>query len=414
MSGALPFAGKKVAIVHPAWHSCGTYQVVVGQIEAWTSLGAEVVTVACSDQPGFKPERAWIWNGFRKATPELDAHPRHFAGAPAHSVLAPSFIANVLWPYIHGDQAVIRAGMISMARLDPELEAQKFDLVHCNHFFCMPVALRLAKGARIVFDSHDVQARQFAIMNEGAPWLRPLASYEQMLAQELGWMRKADVLLHLNAEEDAFFRAELPEKKNVLLYPPVPAVPTGPGGDEIVLVSSRNRANVESALWFLREVAPLAPDVSVRIYGSVDAGVRAADSALYEKHKDWFAGRVDRIESIYENARAALLPTTSGTGLSIKTVEAMASGLPLVATSHAFRGMNLDAAALDNVKLVDDAAGFAAALREIAAAPATTQAAREKSATRKAYGAHFSEQAYAARLADIAGPLMDALSSRTA
>ena len=407
MNDALPFAGKRIAIVHPAWHSCGTYQVVLGQIEAWTSLGAEVVTIACSDQPGFKPERAWIWNGFRNATPELDAHERHFAGAPAHAVLAPSFISKVLWPYIHGDQAVIRAGMISLARLVPEIGAQKFDLVHCNHFFCMPVALRLARGeAKIILDSHDVQARQFTIMNEGAPWLRPLASYEKMLRQELDWMRKADLLLHLNAEEDAAFRALLPEKQHVLLYPPVPAVPTGPGGDEIVLVSSRNRANVESAMWFLREVAPLAPEISVRIYGSVDAGVRAADSALHEKYKSWFTGRVERIESIYENSKAALLPTTSGTGLSIKTVEAMASGLPLISTAHAFRGMNFDASTLGNVVLADTAEGFAAALRKAVAAPVPTGTDRRASATRKAYDAHFSEQAYAARLAEVAAPLM--------
>ena len=113
-------------------------------------------------------------------------------------------------------------------------------------------------------------------------------------------------------------------------------------------------------------------------------------------------------------ARLALLPTTSGTGLSIKTVEAMASGLPLIATSHAFRGMNLDAGALGNVKLVDDAEGFAAALRAIAAAPVSTRADREASATRKAYDAHFSERAYAMQLADIAAPLMSARSSRTA
>ncbi|MDE2362057.1 MAG: glycosyltransferase [Hyphomicrobiales bacterium] len=408
MNGERPFAGKRVAIVHPAWHSCGTYQVVIGQIEAWTSLGAEVVTIACSDQPGFKPSRSWIWNGYRKATPELDAHERHYAGAPLHAVLEPAFLAKVLWPYIHGDQAVIRAGMISRAMLDGRLSNETFDLVHCNHFFCMPVALRLARGAKILLDSHDLQARQFTIMNEGAPWLRPLASYDQMLARELDWMARADVLLHLNAEEDDAFRALLPQKKHVLLYPPVPAVPTGPGGDEIVLVSSWNRANVESALWFLREVAPRAPQVCVRIYGSVDAGVRSADAATYEKYRGWFAGRVERIDDIYANAKLALLPTTSGTGLSIKSVEAMASGLPLIATAHAFRGMNIDPSRLGNVTLAEDAETFAAALRDAAARPPSTAAQRSASATRAAYDAHFSEEAYARQLAGIATPLIAA------
>ncbi|MFV0280691.1 MAG: glycosyltransferase [Rhodoblastus sp.] len=407
-----PFAGRSVAIVHPAWHSCGTYQVVLGQIEAWTQLGARVVAVACSDQPGFVPDRGWIWKKFAKATPELDAQERHCVGAPLASVFAPKFLHDVLWPYIHGDQAVIRTGMISRAKLPTDLLGNKFDIVHCNHFFCMPVALRLARNgasgsrAPVLMDTHDVQARQFVLMNEGLPWLRPLASYEQMLARELDAMRKADALLHLNAEEDEVFRKLLPEKRHELIYPAVPPAPTGPGGGEIVLVSSWNRANVESALWFLREVAPRAPGVFVRIYGSVADGVKSADAALYEKYRDWFAGRVDHIGDIYAGARLALLPTTSGTGLSIKSVEAMASGLPLIATTHAFRGMNLDPAALSNVVVADEAEGFAAALRKAAARPAPAPAEREKSDSRAAYDAHFSEAAYSGRLAAIAGSVI--------
>ncbi|MEI2735818.1 MAG: glycosyltransferase family 4 protein [Rhodoblastus sp.] len=143
--------------------------------------------------------------------------------------------------------------------------------------------------------------------------------------------------------------------------------------------------------------------------GSTDrspAALNRPTAALHEKYRDWFAGRVEHIGDIYAGARLALLPTTSGTGLSIKSVEAMASGLPLIATTHAFRGMNLDPSALSNVTLADDAEAFAAALRKAAAAPTPTPAERAKSASRAAYDAHFSEAAYCARLAAIATPLV--------
>jgi len=104
-------AGRKVALVHPAWHSCGTYRVVLGQIAAYRALGAEVFPIAVSSDPGFAPNRRWIWRGFVEATPELDAQPRYFGGAPFRAVLGPDFLTNVLWPYIHGDQAVIRSGL---------------------------------------------------------------------------------------------------------------------------------------------------------------------------------------------------------------------------------------------------------------------------------------------------------------
>ena len=404
------FAGRSVAIVHPAWHSCGTYQVVLGQAQAWRALGARVVAVAVSDQPGFSAERGWIWNSYRKATPELDSTERHVAGPPLRQVLAPAFLKDVLWPYLHGDQAAIRTGLAERATLARDLRREAFDIVHCNHFFCMPVARRIAGAAPILMESHDVQARQFTVQNEGAPWLKPLASYETMLARELDQMRGARILLHLNADEHAFFSDALPDMRHELLYPAVPEVPTGPGGEDVVIVSSRNRANVDSLVWFLHDVVPrvelLSPGAPFRIVGSVDAGVRAADAGLHEKHRARFVGRVDRLGDVYAGARLVLLPTIEGTGLSIKTVEAMASGLPLVATRHAFRGMNFDPAALDNVTLADSAEEFAQAFARALKAPAPDAAARAASATRRAYEAHFSDAAYCRRLTEIAAPLL--------
>ncbi|MCG5029716.1 glycosyltransferase family 4 protein, partial [[Ruminococcus] torques] len=67
--------------------------------------------------------------------------------------------------------------------------------------------------------------------------------------------------------------------------------------------------------------------------------------------------------------------TTAGTGLSIKTVEAMASGLPLIASPLAFRGMHVDPAGLGNVALAADADAFAKALHTATAAPDRPSAA---------------------------------------
>jgi len=402
-----PLSGKTVALVHPAWHSCGTYRVVLGQVAAYRALGARTLPIAISADPGFVPERAWIWRSFVEATPELDSGERHLGGAPFLSVLGPRFLAGVLWPYIHGDQAVIRTGLVSRAELPAAVETQRYDLVHCNHFFLMPVARRLARGAPILLDSHDLQARQFALMNERMPWLRPRATYESMLARELDEMRGADLLIHLNATEEEEFRALLPQKAHALLYPAVPPAPTGPGGPDIVLVASNNSANVESVIWFLREVAPRAEGVAVKIAGNVDAGVRARAPAEYERYRSWFLGRVEDPGAIYANARLALLPTISGHGLSIKTVEAMASGLPLIATPHALRGMRDDAAALAGVVVAEDAESFARALaRAAAAATVPDEAARIVSAARRYFETQFSLAAYERNLAALAAPFI--------
>jgi glycosyltransferase involved in cell wall biosynthesis len=404
-----PFDGLDVALLHPAWHSCGTYRVVLGQVAAYRALGARVFPVAVSLDPGFAPQRRWIWKSFLQATPELEAGPRFVGGAPLRAVFGPKFLAGVLWPYLHGDQAVVRLGMVDRAILSPAVADRAFDLVHCNHFFLMPMARRLAGGvAPILLDTHDLQARQFALMNARMPWLHPRTTYDTMLAQELEAMRGADLLLHLNAAEAQEFETLLPEKRHQLLYPATPAAPTGPGGPDIVLVASNNAANVESVIWFLQEVAPRAPGLVVKIAGNVDAGVRAQAPHLFAARSTSFLGRVDDPGAVYATARLALLPTISGHGLSIKTVEALSSGLPLIATPQAMRGMGAEVLSLPGVRIAGDAEAFAAAMRDLSAPGVQPDAtARRASATRAFYDAYFSQTAYERNLTTLVGSLLD-------
>lgn len=402
-------AGRKIALPHPAWHSCGTYQVVLGQIAAYRALGAEVWPIAISSDPGFIPGRAWLWNAFTRATPELDAGPRYYGGAPFHSLLHPRFLRSVLWPYLHGDQARMRLGNALNTVLSPEVETQEFDLVHCNHFFLMPVAKRLARGhTPIVLDTHDLQARQYVLINKRMPWLNPHVTYEAMLAQELDSMREADLLLHLNAQEADEFERLLPNKTHALLYPATPPAPTGPGGPNIVLVASNNTANVESVIWFLREVAPKAPGVQVQIVGNVDAGVRSRAPQDYKAYAHWFTGQVEDLGAVYANARLALLPTISGHGLSIKSVEALSSGLPLIATPQAMRGMAESVMTLPGIEFAETAETFAQLLRAGADRPAPDAATRGASAARAYYDAHFSQDAYQRHLGSLITPHLNA------
>jgi glycosyltransferase involved in cell wall biosynthesis len=207
-------------------------------------------------------------------------------------------------------------------------------------------------------------------------------------------MGRADLMVHLNAEEDATFRALLPEKRHALIYPAVAPVPTGPGGDDIIMVASANRGNVLSVEWFLSEILPRAEDVKLGIVGNVGAALRKHNPALYERHRSCFRGRVDDVGGVYAGAKLVLLPTSEGHGLSIKSVEALSSGLPLIATPQAFRGMQVDPEKLANVAVAATADEFAAALRLAAGRPAATEAERLASDTRRFYDAHFSLEAY--------------------
>ncbi len=61
-----PLKGRRVALVHPAWHSCGTYRVVLGQIAAYRALGAEVFPIADQQRSGFCAREALDMAGIHR------------------------------------------------------------------------------------------------------------------------------------------------------------------------------------------------------------------------------------------------------------------------------------------------------------------------------------------------------------
>ncbi len=402
-----------MAVVHAAWHSCGSYQVNVSQAAVYRRLGAHVISLAVREwPPGQSRLTSPRWQDYISHTQDMPADERYFANMPGSVFARPGFWAEIYWPLVHGDHARATAAMTKFARLPDALSRRKIDLIHCNHFFCIPAARNLSATAPLMIETQDVQALQYDLRNDGIFVVPPRASYDDLLATELDWLRKADLLIHLNAEEWATFERLLPEMHNALVYPAVEEAPTGPGGGDIVIVASGNFPNTLSVEWFLEEVAPRAPHARVKIAGNVDGALKARNPALFEKWKRLFLGRVDDIGAVYANAGLVLLPTTEGHGLSIKAVEALSSGAPLIATAQAFRGMKVDPAGLANVTLCEGAGDFAAALEAAAVAgpahnPMAAGAARKASDTRKFYEAHFSNEAYVHSICEIVLPLVN-------
>ncbi len=406
MPSVAELAGKTVLLVHPAWHSCGSYNVFVAQADAYRALGARVISLAISGIPGFDAQSGAA-KSYLDATQDLPADRRFFVGMPLSAVASPEFFraANA---WLHGDYAAMLIETARQSAPPAELSAVKIDLVHCNHFFCIPVAARLrdAYGCPLLLDTHDLQARQFALRNRDAWTLRPKAKYETMLASELANMRAADVLIHLNTEEAEAFSALLPEKRHALIYPSIKPMPLG-CGDDIIIVASANYPNFLGLKWFLSEVMPRVGDVQVHIIGNISEMVRRRAPLLYRRYRPLFTGFTSDLAGAYAKAAAILLPTTTGYGISIKTIEALSSGVPLVATRTAFRGMGIDPASLKNVVLAEDAPAFAAAVRKLAAAPPRRdEAPSDPSDTRLLYDRLFTAAAYKDALAALIAPLL--------
>ncbi|QBR72615.1 glycosyl transferase family 1 [Beijerinckiaceae bacterium] len=395
-------AGKVVTIVHPAWHSCGSHQVFVSQARAYRSLGATVVSLAVADTPGSVDGSASC-KAYFAASGDLEADIRLYAGMPLQKIVNAGFLA-ALSRWLRGNYAAMRVEIAKLAALPVALASlPRIDLIHCNHFFCMAVATRLRDRAQcpILLDTHDLQARQYALRHRGGLTLPPAASFEDMLKIEIEAMQPADILVHLNDEEAAAFQKLVPEKRHALLYPTVKSAEVGPGGEDFIIIASANHANVLSLVWFLEEVMPLAPGVPVKILGNIDQQMRSHAPSLYRAYAPLFLGRVGDLHAAYGKAAGVLLPATAGHGISIKMIEALSSGAPLIATPLAFRGSGLDAAHLSNVTVAETAAQFAAAMRLVFANRHQRGADRKTSPTRRIYEKQFAFAAYRQALLNI-------------
>jgi glycosyltransferase involved in cell wall biosynthesis len=390
-----PLAGKVVTIVHPAWHSCGSHQVFVSQARAYRSLGATVVSLAVADTPGCV-DGSRSSKAYFAATSDLDTDVRMFAGMPLQKIVNGGFL-RAAKQWLHGNYAAMRVEIANLATIPVELAGiPRIDLVHCNHFFCMPTATRLREGrdCPILLDTHDLQARQYALRNRTGLRLPPATSFEDMLKIELESMQQADILVHLNDEEAAAFQKLVPGKRHALLYPTIKPMSAGSGGEDLIIVASANYTNLLSLVWFLKEVLPLAPGVSVKILGNIDEYMRAHAPSLYKAHASLFHGRIKDLDAAYSKAAAILLPATAGHGISIKTIEALSSGAPLIATPLAFRGFGIEAADLPNVTMAETAAEFASALRSAYAHRHLPGPDRRAAATREIYDRQFAFTAY--------------------
>ena len=362
---------KTVLIIHPAWHSCGSHAVFCCQSKAYQALGAKVISLAVGTTLSHHSSNRVFWNRYYSLTADLIADARFHTGPSRLAFTRPSSISAIL-KNLFADYAQQRAGLAEISPIQSELFGSDIALVHCNHYFNMPIALRFrAKGGMpILLETHDVQARQYELRGAKALFRNRRDSFEKLLKSELSYCAMADYLIHINVDEMSLFSDRLPGKPHALLYPcmPVlyPCMPVLAGMTRaqqfFLIVASANYPNFLSVKWFLTDVLPLIQNVNVKIVGNVDLEFRYKTPELYSKYKDIFVGQVDNLARYYSETVAVLIPTIEGHGLSIKTVEAMATNRTIIATPKAFRGIDIDLSIISNVQIVQSASDFAAAI----------------------------------------------------
>jgi hypothetical protein len=225
-----------------------------------------------------------------------------------------------------------------------------YDAVLVNYVWMSRVLVDLPGTFKII-DTHDMFGDRHKIsIREG---MEPRWYFTSLAQEEQGYQR-ADLLLGIQDEETAFIRSRVR----------TPAMTVGHMMPPLFLTASEARTPrvtfgfLGSANpWNIRSVERL--DLALGRGSGVDWLL--AGSMLRQKLSlvsgPYMLGMVDRLEDFYSIIDCVINPMLGGTGLKIKTVEALSFGKPVIGTVDAFVGLPVKHEA-HRLKTVDECAKF--------------------------------------------------------
>jgi polysaccharide biosynthesis protein PslH len=149
---------------------------------------------------------------------------------------------------------------------------------------------------------------------------------------------------------------------------PAPRAGARPGTGTLVFVGNLTYPpNVEAATTLVRDVLPrLRRPVRARVVGPHDGSLDGLAGADVE-----VTGFVPDLAAVYASAEAVVVPLRTGAGTRIKLLEAFAHGVPVVASTVAAAGLDVDDG--EHLLLADGAAETAAAVERVLADPDLAQ-----------------------------------------
>jgi glycosyltransferase involved in cell wall biosynthesis len=194
-------------------------------------------------------------------------------------------------------------------------------------------------GIRTIIDTHDVLSRRSA--SQIAAGLHP--QYRISEAEEIRLLSVAHAVLAIQPEEAGILSSMLPCRRIILAEHPVQPDATlrlGTDTDVVLFVGSQAQHNVDGIVRFLEEQWPqvlkLVPSAHMRIVGGV---CESLDRKLHACENVDLVGVVDDLGKEYSGASIVIYPARFGSGLKIKSVEALAHGKMLVSTPIGVEGL---------------------------------------------------------------------------
>lgn len=223
-----------------------------------------------------------------------------------------------------------------MRRLAGEI---KFDVVIVEYVFFSKVLQCFGRDTLKVVDTHDVfteRHRRYIEQNKEPIW------FSTTRRAEVRGLHRADIIIAIQENEAEFFQ-EISHRRVVTVGHIVPLSAQGQcsgSSPEILYVGSDNEINVHAANYFIQSILP---EVARRVPGAVLKIAGGVCDKLPDHHGVHKLGQASDLTPYYESAAVVVNPVLFGTGLKVKTIEALGYAKPLVTTPAGAEGLNVQA-----------------------------------------------------------------------
>jgi hypothetical protein len=262
---------------------------------------------------------------------------------------------------------------------------RRFDVCVTTYVWMSAALEALPEACVRVIDTQDVfggRAAQFYLRGQAPVW------YYTTPSEEERGLDRADLVVAIQQSEAEVLQARTRARVMTVGFlgeahrlPPRAADGTLVAG----FIGSGNPFNVASVLTMVEALraAPLPAHVRLLAAGPICDVLRRTPGNPFE-----LMGVVAEVEAFYAAIDIALNPMQGGTGLKIKTVEALAFGRAMIGTEAAFEGV----ATPESHHRCADVAAVMAALHDSAAKPEAL--ARLQEASRATFDAYRDQQAF--------------------
>ena len=218
------------------------------------------------------------------------------------------------------------------------------DMLFCSYVFQSKMLEYVPRHVLKVIDTHDKMGGRYAAQKARGVKTEFFSCSPE---DEGRYLRRADIVVARRDEEAKYFD-EVTGKKTAIVIPHVEPPHYLErhynGLNSVGLVASANKINLDLVADFLQALSECNREIpfTVKVAGQVVNLVKElppSRRALFSHPWVKMLGFVENISDFYESVDLIVSPVTLGTGINVKTVQAMSYGMPLVTTAFGCKGI---------------------------------------------------------------------------